>query len=67
MDERMRFVTGSKTARAWPPCAASLDFPQNRLQDLERYEECGLEGLTDRASAPTAMPTSCPSKSKPPS
>jgi len=30
----------------------------------ERYKECGLEGLTDRAQLPTATPTSFPPNSK---
>ena len=28
------------------------DLPEDRLQDVDRYQECGLEGLTDRARTP---------------
>ena len=38
--------------RAWLPCAGSSVFPGRPLQNLERYEECGPEGLTDRTRRP---------------
>jgi transposase InsO family protein len=34
------------------PVPGVRDFQENRLQDLERYEQCGLEGLSDRARRP---------------
>jgi hypothetical protein len=43
---------GSRTARAWPRCATSFKSPQTGYKIFERNEECGLEGLTDRARRP---------------
>jgi hypothetical protein len=49
---RMQFdaIHHEKIGVAWPRCAANSGSPGNRIQNLERYKECGLEGLTDRAA-----------------
>ena len=39
-------------ARAWPLCAESSESRKTGYKIVGRYEECGLEGLTDRARRP---------------
>jgi hypothetical protein len=44
---------GSRTARACPPCAANFQSSRKTgYKIFERFEECGLEGRTDRARRP---------------
>ncbi len=39
--------------RAWPPRAASSAFPgKTGYKIFERYEQCGLDGLSDRNRRP---------------
>jgi putative transposase len=61
----MRFVLRLKDGESM----ASLcrEFGISRVTGYkiyERYEECGLKGLTDRARTPTATPISFPPRSK---
>jgi hypothetical protein len=50
MDERMRFVSQlTRTGRAWLPCDREFSISRKTgYKIFERYEECGLEGLSDR-------------------
>ena len=53
MDERMRFGTGSRTARRWLRYArSSASLAQDGHNIFEGYEQCGLEGLSDRIRRP---------------
>jgi hypothetical protein len=66
VEERMRFVLRLKEGE----CMASLcrEFGISRVTGYkiyERYKECGLEGLTDRARTPYryANKLTCPARS----
>jgi len=65
VEERMRFVLRLRDGESM----ASLcrEFGISRVTGYkiyDRYKECGLEGLTDRARTPTATPISSPLSSK---
>ena len=68
MDEHIRFVIRLKDGENMAALCREFQISRKTgYKIFERYEECGLEGLTDRAKRPTAMPINCPSKSKRPS
>jgi len=53
MDERLQFVA---RRLAGEPMGGTLqgvrNLPQNGLQDFDRYQACGVQGLTDRSRRP---------------
>jgi len=55
MDERLQFV-----ASRWLNIAGSSAFPQDRLQGFDRYQECGVPGLTDRSRRPIGYANQLP-------
>ena len=69
MDERIRFVIRLKDGESMAALCREFGISRKTgYKIVDRYEECGLEGLTDRARRPHRyMPTNCPSKSKQPS
>ena len=68
MDERIRFVIRLKDGESMAALCREFQISRKTgYKIFERYEECGLEGLTDRARRPTAMPTNSPRRLKPPS
>src|SRR5438046_1520678 len=53
MDERMRFVIRLKDGESMASLCREFGISRKTgYKILERYEECGLEGLTDRARRP---------------
>ena len=53
MDERIRFVIRLKDGESMAAlCRGSRSPVKPATRSTERYEECGLEGLTDRARRP---------------
>ena len=67
MDERIRFVSRLKDGESMAALCREFQISRKTgYKIFDRYEECGSEGLTDRAGAPTAMPINCPSKSRRP-
>ena len=68
MDERIRFVIRLKDGESMAALCREFQISRKTgYKIFERYEECGLEGLTIAPGAPTDMQTSCPSRSKRPS
>jgi transposase InsO family protein len=66
MDERMRFVIRLKDGESKASLCREFGISRKTgYKIFERYEECGLEGLSDRAHRPFAMPTNCPNRSRP--
>jgi len=65
MDERLKFIArlldGEKMAVL---CRQFGISRKTGYKILTRYNEIGLEGLTDRRAGPTATRTSCPSRSR---
>jgi len=60
MDERIRFVIRLKDGESMASlCREFVISRKTGYKIFERYEECGLEGLTDRARRPIGMPISC--------
>ena len=50
MDERMRFVIRLKDGRRWLRCGREFGISRKTgYKIFERYQQCGLEGLSDRA------------------
>ena len=53
MDERLRF---RRSTPRWGEDGRTVPrvryLPQNRLQDLHPYKDCGIDGLTDRSRRP---------------
>ena len=67
MDERMRFVIRLKDGEAMASlCREFGIWRKTGYKIFERYEQCGLERLSDRA-ARSATPTSYPSRWRRPS
>jgi Helix-turn-helix domain len=65
VDERMRFVIQLKDGESMASLCREFGISRKTgYKIFERYEECGLEGLTDRTRRRSAMPTSCPSRWK---
>jgi transposase InsO family protein len=61
MDERIRFVIRLKDGESMAsPCREFAISRKTGYKILERYEECGLEGLTDRARRPHRYANSLP-------
>lgn len=63
MDERMRFVIRLKDGESM--ALLCREFGISRVTGykiLERYEECGLEGLSDRARRPHRYANQLPSQ-----
>ncbi|MBV8572809.1 MAG: helix-turn-helix domain-containing protein [Acidobacteriaceae bacterium] len=57
MDERIRFVIRLKDGETMASLCREYGILRKTCYKIfERYEECGLEGLTDRARRPTATP-----------
>src|SRR5579885_1171646 len=53
MDERMRFVIRLKDGESMAALCREFGISRKTgYKIFERYEECGLEGLTDRARRP---------------
>src|ERR1700689_3849947 len=53
MDERMRFVIRLKDGESMAALCREFQISRKTgYKIFERYEECGLEGLTDRARRP---------------
>ncbi len=53
MDERMRFVIRLKDGESMAALCREFQISRKTgYKIFERYEECGLEGLTDRAKRP---------------
>src|SRR6476659_4941620 len=53
MDERMRFVIWLQDGESMASLCREFGISRKTgYKILERYEECGLEGLTDRARRP---------------
>jgi len=53
MDERMRFVIRLKDGESMAALCREFQISRKTgYKVFERYEECGLEGLTDRARRP---------------
>jgi len=53
MDERMRFVIRLKDGETMASlCREFSVFEEDHLQDFERYEQSGLEGLSGRTRRP---------------
>ena len=53
MDERMRFVIRLKDGESMASLCREFGIPRNTgYKIFERYEECGLEGLSDRTRRP---------------
>ena len=65
MDERMRFVIRLKDGESMASLCREFGISRKTgYKIFERYEECGLEGLSDRLAGRSATLTSCPSRSK---
>ena len=53
MDERIRFVIRLKDGESMAALCREFQISRKTgYKIFERYEECGLEGLTDRARRP---------------
>ena len=53
MDERMRFVIRHKDGESMASLCREFNISRKTgYKILERYEQCGLEGLSDRARRP---------------
>jgi transposase len=60
MDERIRFVIRLKDGESMASLCREFGISRKTgYKIFERYEECGLEGLTDRARPRTAMRINC--------
>ena len=65
VEERMRFVLRLKDGESMSSLCREFGISRvTGYKIYERYKECGLEGLTDRARTPYATPTSFPPNSK---
>jgi len=65
MDERLKFI--SRLLDGEPMAVLCREFGMSGktgYKILTRYNEIGLEGLTDRLAGPTVMPTSCQPRSR---
>ena len=63
MDERMQFV--ARRLAGEPMAELCREFGIARktgYKIFDRYQECGIQGLTDRSRRPIIMRTSCLSK-----
>jgi transposase InsO family protein len=61
MDERMRFVIRLKDGESMASLCREFGISRKTgYKIVERYEECGLEGLTDRARRPHRYANSLP-------
>jgi len=68
MDERIRFVIRLKDGESMAALCREFQISRKTgYKIFERYEECGLEGLTDRARRPHRYANQLPNRSKPPS
>lgn len=68
MDERMRFVIRLKDGESMASLCREFGISRKtRYKIFERYEECGLEGLSDRARRPFRYPRLKSSSYRPPS
>src|SRR5690348_10456401 len=60
MDERIRFVIRLKDGESMASLCREFGISRKTgYKIFERYEECGLEGLTDRARRPHRMRIGC--------
>jgi transposase len=63
MDERIRFVIRLKDGETMASLCREFGISRKTgYKILERYEECGLEGLTDRARRPHRYANSLPAQ-----
>src|SRR3981189_1675311 len=63
MDERMRFVIRLKDGESMAGLCREFQISRKTgYKIFERYEECGLEGLTDRARGPPRSPNQLPAQ-----
>src|SRR5262249_4563793 len=67
MDERIRFVIRLKDGESMAALCREFQISRKTgYKIFESYEECGLEGLTDRARRPHRYANNCPSRLKRP-
>jgi putative transposase len=68
MDERMQFVARRLAGEAMADLCREFGISRKTgYKIFDRYQECGVGGLTDRSrrpGAPIAMPTNFPSRWK---
>ena len=65
MDERIRFVIRLKDGESMASLCREFGISRKTgYKIFERYEECGLEGLTDRARRPIGTPINCRNRLK---
>jgi transposase len=63
MDERIRFVIRLKDGESMASLCREFGISRKTgYKILERYEECGLQGLTDRAMRPHRYANSLPAQ-----
>ena len=63
MDERMRFVIRLKDGESMAALCREFQISRKTgYKVFERYEECGLEGLTDRARRPQRYANQLPAQ-----
>ena len=63
IDERMRIVIRLKDGEAMAALCREFGISRKTgYKIFERYQQCGLEGLSDEFVGPFATPTSYPSK-----
>ena len=63
MDERMRFVVRLKDGESMASLCREFGISRNTgYKIVDRYEECGLEGLTDRARRPNRYANHLPAQ-----
>src|SRR5690349_5579400 len=63
MDERIRFVIRLKDGESMASLCREFGISRKTgYKILDRYEECGLEGLTDRARRPHRYANSLPAQ-----
>ena len=68
MDERMRFVIRLKDGESMASLCREFGISRKTgYKIFERYEQCGLEGLSDRARRPFRYANQLPDRSKRPS
>jgi transposase len=65
MDERLQFVARRLAGEAMAELCREFGISRKTgYKIFERYQGCGLQGLTDRTGAPIAMLINCRFKSR---
>jgi putative transposase len=65
MDERLRFVARLLEGEKMAVLCREFDISRKTgYKIFTRYQDCGLESLTDRSRRPYRQATDCPSRSR---